>query len=385
MQIRFLQLIPLWLIIVYLAISPAFANAPLTKKNQELQTITVKIQQLQKNLTSITTKRYNVQHTLKNIEAKMGGIAKRIDGNKSQLAQKKKILHKLSLKQLRYKTQLNTQKKLLAKQVYAAYILGRQPYLKIILNQENPQNISRYLHYYGQLNQARIKIIKRIKLLAIKIDHTTKNYANQTKKLQKEKHILQANRINFTRQKNQRQQLLTNINKDLRNKNKMLHKLLVDKTQLEKIIAALNAEQNYGYVQGEHFIRMHHKLHWPINGGHVTQTFGQTIAAGRMHATGILLAAPTGTKVHAIFPGKVVFANWLHGFGLLVIIQHEQKYMTLYGRNQSLYVKRGEIVKAGQEIATVGNSGGFQNSGLYFEIRHNARPINPFIWLSKHA
>ncbi len=144
----------------------------------------------------------------------------------------------------------------------------------------------------------------------------------------------------------------------------------------------MNQQKAYGYYPGKSFETMRGKLHWPIIKGRIIQYFNQILLHSELHSTGILIDSPVGKKVHAVFPGKVVFADWLRGFGLLVILQHGQNYMSLYGRNQSLYVKTGQIVQAGQVIATTGNSGGFKKTALYFEIRHNENAVNPQTWLA---
>lgn len=260
-------------------------------------------------------------------------------------------------------------------------MLGHQPYLKIILNQENPATISRFLHYYEQLNLARVNIIRKIKALVAQIKTTAQQIQVQTKHLQLAKHKYQQHQFEFIREKHKRQNILISTNRELKNKNLQLKKLLADKTQLEKIITKLTASEHYNYAPGAKFAEMHGKLLWPIKSHHLLQTYGQKIANGRMTSTGILIQAKTGTKIHAIFAGKVIFAKWLHGFGLLTIIQHGSHFMTLYGRNQSLYVTLGETVHPGQIIATAGKSGGFQQTALYFEIRHDAHPLNPLAWL----
>ena len=123
------------------------------------------------------------------------------------------------------------------------------------------------------------------------------------------------------------------------------------------------------------------KLHWPVQ-GKIAARFGSLLDVGNRRLSGTLIKASPGTAVHAIYNGKVVFANWLRGFGLLVIVNHGNGFMSLYARNQALYAKMGDQVKSGDIIATTGNSGGFSRSGVYFEIRQNGAPKNPKIWCS---
>ena len=122
----------------------------------------------------------------------------------------------------------------------------------------------------------------------------------------------------------------------------------------------------------------------PVLKGHVIQHFGQRIGDSDFRSSGLLIGAAPGSIVHAIAPGKVLYADWLKGFGLLVIIQHDSGYMSLYGRNQNLYVKAQQLVQAGESIAAIGNSGGFSRTALYFEIRYNGKPVNPRKWLKSN-
>jgi septal ring factor EnvC (AmiA/AmiB activator) len=371
------------IIICCLSISPVYAKSNLAKKAGKLQILTHKIVLLKNNLFSIKHKRNRIQNNLKNTELKIGRLAKKINYNQKQVVKKHQQLKKIKQQQQKYQQQLAIQKKLLAKQIYSSYILGRQPYIKIILNQEDPTKISRYLYYYAQFNQARLNIIHKIESITQKINSTEKNIKLQTNNLRVMQRSCRNHRIDFLREKKNRQRFLTKTTRELQNKNQQLNKLVNDKKHLENIISGLRWEYSYGHIPGKSFMQMRGKLHCPIVGGKLTQAYGQSLVGGKMHSTGILLRAKTGTKIHAIFPGKVLFADWLHGFGLLVIVQHGKSYMTLYGHNQSLYVKRGDTVNAGQVIATVGNSGGLQTSSLYFEIRHNAQPVNPAIWLCR--
>jgi len=371
------------IVLVSISVTPAFANKTTTKNASTLQTIANKISSLKKSLFSVKSRRENLQHKLRENELQIGKIAKKITDNKSQLSRRKKSLNKIYREQYQHEKQLKKQKELLAKQLRAAYMLGQQPYLKIILNQENPEEISRYLHYYASLNKARLEVISEIKKTVVKINKTAAVIQYKKKALQKTHYALKSQKSNFKKKQGARYNLLNKINREIKGKSKQLKKLQADKQRLEAIVKGLNLAKTYGYIPGKSFRQMRRKLHWPFAGGRVVQFFGQNIAEGRMQSTGLLIRAKAGTKVHAIFPGKVVYAGWLHGFGLLVIIRHGSSYMTLYGRNQSLYVERNDTVKAGQVIATVGNSGGFQDSALYFEIRHKAVAVNPSRWLQK--
>ena len=133
------------------------------------------------------------------------------------------------------------------------------------------------------------------------------------------------------------------------------------------------------YVFKHPFYKKRGHLIWPTT-GRIKHHFGTQIGQSELKWNGVLIEASQGQTVHAVAPGKVIFAKWLQGYGLLLIIDHGNGYMTLYGRNQSLLKKVGDWVKTNTTIATAGQTGGFSQSALYFSLRHNAKPLNPEKW-----
>ena len=355
-----------------------------TNEANKLKSISHKIYSLKKHLYIEKSKQMLLRTALRKTEITIGQLSKKIALTHRQLYRKRKWLRHAKQEQYQNERNLATQITLLRKQILAAYMLGRQAYFKILLNQEDPVKINRYLHYYHYLNQARLDNIKRIKYITEQIKVREKEIQKQTKTLKAIRYKLLLQKKTIYRKQAQRHHLLNHISASIKGKSRKLERLYANKKHLQKIIKLLYQQRISQYIYyGKTFAQMRGKLIWPVK-GRVVQHFGRSFFAGRMHALGIIIKAREGEKVHAIFPGKVVFANWLNGFGLLVIIQHNNEYLSLYGRNQSLYVKTGEVVQANQIIATVGDSGGFRQDALYFEIRHKERPMNPLRWL-KHV
>lgn len=359
----------------------AMANTNLKTTSKRLNLLTNKILIAQKNLQAFQEKGLRLKGNLEQTEKNIGQLVIHLSDTKKQLSSQKKLLDKIQTQQARNQAKLNLQQSLLDEQTRALYFLGRQPYLKIILNQQDPVKISRYLHYYAALNQARLNVISSIKQITTALIESEKKANQQTQQLKLIQQKQQTQHDALKQEEQLRKNLLQQTNQSIQTQSEQLTKLLNDKKQLENIISALQQQQILGYSPGAQFQEMKHKLLWPIDHTKVIQNYGAPIAYGRLKATGILLKANEGEPIHAIFPGKVIFANWLNGFGLLTIIQHGKNYMTLYARNQSLYVKKDDQVKTGQIIATAGNSGGFSSPALYFEIRYKGKPLNPLDWL----
>lgn len=263
-------------------------------------------------------------------------------------------------------------------------MLGRQQYLKMLLNQEDPEKINRFIQYYQYLTAARLKTVQTMKKTLQQLETTTRILAKQAQKLQTTKAIEASQQHRLKRQKVSRRYILHKINRSLSNKKARLQQLIANKANLEHVLKNIE-RQSYYFAPGHLFAEAKAKLPWPVRGGLLIQAFHAPIADGRLYTTGILIKTRAGTPVHAIYKGKVVFANWLRGFGLLTIIQHGKNFMTLYAHAQNLYVKVGDTVNPGEMIATVGNSGGFQQNALYFEIRHDGIALNPTPWLRKRA
>ena len=185
----------------------------------------------------------------------------------------------------------------------------------------------------------------------------------------------------------ERQQALAKVNSELKNKNQELKQLNKDRQQLQallervtKRVATTGAINSPSYVPlpagGEKFSLRKGRLPWPTQGSMIHR-FGSARIAGQMNWTGAYIAAPMGNSVIAVHHGRVVFADYFGGHGLLVIVDHGEGYLSLYAHNQNLLKKAGEPVQAGEAIARIGNSGGQASTGLYFEIRHNGKPIDP--------
>jgi len=175
--------------------------------------------------------------------------------------------------------------------------------------------------------------------------------------------------------------VLAGIKRKLANKRFRLARLEKDKRRLSKLLESVSqASDDLSFSDPENhrsFSKLRGRFRWPVNGV-VEIRFGAPRGAGRWE--GVVIRAPEGSSVRAIHPGRVIFSDWLRGYGQLIIIRHDHDFMTLYAFNQTLAKRVGDLVKAGEIIATVGNSGGRDRPGLYFAIRHRGEPINPFRW-----
>ncbi len=352
------------------------ATAVATTKTQQLHHVMHSISSLKKNITHSHRQRSQLQHQLQKTETATGVATTKFHTTTKQLLREHKILLQLNRDNRYYNSKLTNQKNILAKQVSATYILSRQPYIKVILSNKSPNKLNRMLTYYRFLRHARAKTITELRTTLASLHENKTATIKQTYKLRLLRERQKKELQNLKYLHHRRLHLLRKINKQLNTQKSRLNQLLHDKKSLETIIAKLRSTST---VFATPLSRLHHKLHWPAH-GHIINLYGKQIAHSQLRWNGVLIKARQGTPVQAIATGRVVFAQWLQGYGLLLIIDHGHGFMSLYARNNSLYKKVGETVQRGTTIATIGNSGGYKNSELYFAIRHNGQPVNPKLW-----
>lgn len=346
---------------------------------KSIKDINRSIQKIQKQLSKDTNQRDQLNTVLKSTEVTMGELDKQLHDINKQLTKENKVLTSLNTKQKTYQNQLKQQQAALASEMKTLYYLQNHNYFQTLLNQSDTENFSRNITYFKYFNHSRLQSMKKIEQTLDEIKRNQQKIQQQTTKLTE---ILQGKR---QRQK-QLQQLvsarntvLAQLNQNISSNERKLSSLQKDKVRLEQLLNQLKQRQGTPIQPPLPFASMRGKLNWPTK-GKVTEHYNTPIGSSELKSSGVLIDGPTGQDVHAIYPGKVVFANWLKGFGLLMIIDHGDGYMTLYARNNALFYKVGDFVSAGDVIAQVGNTGGYQQSGLYFEIRKHGNPVNPERW-----
>ncbi|MGE6462973.1 murein hydrolase activator EnvC family protein [Pseudoalteromonas sp. M58] len=267
--------------------------------------------------------------------------------------------------------------RVLAAQLKSAYMAGSDDYSKMLLNQEDTAKFERTLSYYNYLNKARIKQLDELKALQIEI---AKNQAELEKTKEKlvalfdEQKRRQAALLDA---KNERQASLKNLKKQLNKTKNSISYLEENEQTLIATIKELE-EEKATKIELLGLNKNKGRLSWPSK-GKLTHKFGQRKHGG-INWKGVLISAAEGTSVNSIHNGQVVFADWLKGYGWVIVVDHGEGFMSLYGHAQTLLKDVGDMVREGESVALVGQSGGQADSGLYFEIRHKGRAVNPIKW-----
>jgi septal ring factor EnvC (AmiA/AmiB activator) len=267
----------------------------------------------------------------------------------------------------------------LAGQMRAAYLIGRQEPLKLLLNQQDPALAGRmfaYYSYFGRARAGQIKLIEndvqRIAELQVELEAEDEKLAELEKQQRARLSQLEAARA-------QRSRVLASLEAQSHTRAQNLEKLRTQQAGLEKLLRELRAASEKFPVTGnDAFTRLRGKLSWPVSGRLVAR-FGDSRAGGVVW-DGVLVATERGNPVKAVCQGRVIYADWLPGLGLLAIVDHGDGYLSLYGHNEKLFKAVGESVAAGDTIAAAGDSGGSSRPELYFEIRKGGKPVDPRPW-----
>jgi len=376
-----------FLVFHFLLFLPGLSYSDNAAEQDKLKKLQQKIDSIQQELEADNKAKdqavYLIKQTEKSI-AKQSAQLKRIDQRLQQLTAKRNSLlnQQTSLQQ-----QISIHKIYLAKQLQSAYAMGKQEYIKLLLNQQNPSDISRMVAYYQYFNNSRVDRIADIRQDLSTLNEISEQVHNQTDELQTLKKEAEENKQLLENNRKQRHTLVAKLSSRLKNKNQALQSLLRDEQHLKSLLNQLENELEDVQVDltpPEEFTALKGKLSWPTQ-GRVTAKYGSSRQAGELKWKGVMIQTKPDSAIHAIAYGRVIFADWLRGFGMLIIVDHGKGYMSLYGHNQQLHKKLGDWVQANEIIATTGNSGGQKSSSLYFEIRHNGVPQNPGKWCKQLA
>ncbi len=387
---------------------------------QQIEAARQDINELQKLLKQIEQQKSGVQKQLQTTESEMGQLEKQVDTLQQEIDRSEAELERLNEEKTTLEGARLEQQRLIGLQARAAYQNGRQEYLKLLLNQQNPEKFSRTITYYDYLNRARLEQLDSFNETLRQLANVEADIETEQTVLAEKKDGLLERRDQLAEVRKERQQALAKLNSDLSSREQKLQARRQEQAQFERVLKtieetlarqareaeearqrALLAERqreqqrqaagaapapsgptvsSAGGNFGGPFSQAKGKLPWPVDGRLVARYGTPRGGDARTKWDGVLIGASVGTQVRAVHGGRVVFADWLRGAGLLVILDHGNGYLSLYGHNQSLLRDAGDIVKAGDPIATVGTSGGQETAALYFAIRQQGRPSDPAQW-----
>ena len=275
----------------------------------------------------------------------------------------------------------NAQQDVVERAVRASYKSGRESYLKLLLNQEDPSESARMLRYYSDFNTERLSRIQAFRATLAELESTAVTIAAASQEMLNRQGDLETQFATLSERQTTRQALLQSLDDDITARSGELEQLTADRGRLEELITEINdAIANIPPPeQLTPFSEEQGRLPWPVVGS-VLHNFGESYSDDNLHRQGVVLAAEVGSPVRAIHPGRVVFSDWLRGSGMLVVVDHGDGYLSLYAHNQTLVKNTGDWVNRGEALATAGTNGGTEQPGIYFEIRRHGEALDPAAW-----
>jgi septal ring factor EnvC (AmiA/AmiB activator) len=351
-------------------------------KEKELRQLKSRIEKLRNTIEVKENSKSSYSRQLRQTEKKIGQITKKIRLSNQQIRSKQQSLDKLRQNKRKIEQRIDQQNQKLAKQIYSAYTLGQQERLKLLFSQEKAASLQRNLTYYEYFSRYRLSlIVDAQKTFNQLLDN--ERQINQAKlDLEKDLSTQKQQKATFTSDRKKRKNIISKLDRELKTQGKYLTQLEENARNLKQLIESLSEIlTDIPSTPSDHkkFSSLKGRLSWPAK-GKVKKLFGQTISSSNLRWQGVIIQAPEGNNVRSVSHGRVAFSDWLRGMGNLIIIDHGNNYLSLYGHNQSLFKTTGEWVEAGDIIGSIGNSGGQQEPGLYFEIRIKGKPQNPSRW-----
>ncbi|MCG3201145.1 MAG: Murein hydrolase activator EnvC [Gammaproteobacteria bacterium] len=317
---------------------------------------------------------------LRKQELELAAASKQLATLRARMKERQARLQQLIAEGERGSATLDGERASLARVVRSHYAAGREQALRLILGQDEPARVTRVLAYHEYFVRARLQ---RVAASASKLRNTAiiaENTRLETEKLLSLESEQTATIAEIERLRAERRQTLAALNEQISDRDDALNSLRSSKRELEKLLYSLPAESSAAAGTQPALNGLRGRVPWPTTGKIVNNFTAADAKASGLRHHGVYIEAAAGSPVRAIGAGRVRFADWFQGFGLLIIIDHGQGYLSLYGHNQSLSTKAGATVIAGEQIASVGDSGGQRASGLYFGIRHNGEPVDPAKW-----
>lgn len=347
------------------------------KTAAELATLKAEIQQTDRQRRDQRQLLKKAEASLQQADAALATAAAAVRTQQQQLAQLQQQLLALAQQQQQLEQQRQQQQQLLAAQVKAAYQVGGHDYTQMLLNQQDAAKLERLLTYYQYFNNARMQQLQALKQTVTELEQVKLDAAAATAQQQQQLTDLTQQQQQLATARAEQQQSVQKIQALLSDQQQQLAYLKSNEQSLQSTLNKLKAEAAKRKSQAA--VAKAGQLPWPVQ-GHVSQSFGSRQGGGTS-ASGLIIQANAGTAVKAVASGQVIYADWLKGYGWVTVLDHGSGLMSLYGHNQTLLKAPGDTVQAGDAVALVGQSGGQNRPGLYFEIRQKGSAVDPRRWL----
>ncbi len=383
-------------LIAFILCSLAIISTAYGGRQEELENLRRRIATMQTEMEKTSETKSEVSDSLRESERSISNSNRKLSLLAARLQAADSKLNSLQAEHQILATKVASQQALLGTLLYQQYLGGKQEYPKLLLNKQDPDQVMRNLQYYQYIARGRADWLAALRTDLVALDETSKAALDQRAELASLRMEQAAQKQALEKEKRAHQRMLAKISHRLHQQHREISHLQRDESRLAKLVDRItkmlsqpksnslfhNDNLPDNQFDGNPFDQLEGKLALPVR-GEVTNRFGSLRPDSPVQWKGLFIKAPSGQAVKAIAAGQVVFADWLRGFGNLLIIDHGKGYMSLYANNETLYKQVGDVLHGGDTIASVGNSGGNEDFGLYFELRHESKPLDPMKWMAK--
>jgi len=352
----------------------------ISNKQIKLENIKEGISSLLNKITFNKGSYQRLQKTLRKNEKAISTISREILRNRKAIASREQSVKKLKTQILEINRFLDNIKERMSKDLRMLHHQGTNSPAKLFLNMEDPSSLPRTIYFHKRVQHARERKLEEINATRQTLEIQQKKLNLEQQQLAQLQEGLTGEKKSLDQKQKQRQRTLAELKKEIGKESNKLERKQQEAVKLQQLITQLNQRLKSADKDPKGFRKQKGKLKWPTAGKLIHQFNQKRSENGQLRWQGVVMRGTQGQAVNAVFSGQVVYSDWMTGFGNLLMIDHGGGYLSLYGHNQALLKSAGDSVNKGEQIATLGNSGGELEDALYFEIRHHNKPINPSSW-----
>ena len=359
---------------------------------EKLEALRARLEGLRAKIAESEESRSEVRDQLRDSERAISEANRALRALAARRAKAEEDLKSLAKRNQALEAEIASRREALGRLLTLRYLNGEQSGVKLLFSGEEPGRIARELHYYGYVSRAQAEMIDELRANLARLKEIEQGTRGRNAEIAAIESERRSERAALMREQSQHRKVLSQISNQLREQRRQVKHLERDESrlsrlveELRKLLASASPRLRNDKIpepgRDNSFSGLKKGLRLPIK-GELVNRFGAQRSDGGPTWKGLFIRSPAGQEVRAVAPGRVVFADWLRGFGNLLIIDHGKSYLTIYGNNESVLKQVGDTVNAGDAVATVGASGGNMESGLYFEIRHEGKAFDPMRWVS---
>jgi murein hydrolase activator len=364
-------------------VPPAAVAASKAESQRQLAEVKARIQAVQTRLQKDRGQQDQLRIELEDVEKKLAQAQQRLRELRDQAADQQRKVADTRTLQEQAAAEIERQRRALGGQLRAAFAIGRSGPLKLILNQEQVHRMGLVLDYYEYLNRARGERIRGVGAQIEMMSDIGRRLTTELEALAGLRDEQERALDELQRARAERARTVERLAERIADAEAELGRLTANERRLQNLLQQLaEALADLPVTDDRPLAQLQGKLPWPLR-GKLLARFGETKSGGKFTWRGLWIEAPEGAAVKAVAAGRIAYVGWMQRYGLIAIVEHPGGYYTLYGHLQRVSRSEGQSIKGGETLAQAGNTGGYDRTGLYFEIRKGRDPVDPSAWLGR--